>query len=218
MKRIIITYIILTLCIISSYAQGTSMAIKGCPIKDDTKSFVERMKQLEYTLDEERVPQNVKGKYSMYALNEIPVSLKGKLLNRNVVLQVYGSKLSATVYQVDAVFHPGQTCSSWKTLLETYKFVTEQFMIKYGNPASKKELLITKAVPDKEIIDSFAKDGTHSVWEAIFNAEDGIIKVHIQYNGGNNWASYGSVVVSYISKDGTTLHEKELKDAYQSEI
>ena len=91
-------------------------------------------------------------------------------------------------------------------------------MIKYGNPASKKELLITKAVPDKEIIDSFAKDGTHSVWEAIFNAEDGIIKVHIQYNGGNNWASYGSVVVSYISNDGTTLHEKELKDAYQSEI
>ena len=221
MKKFALLSLIIALCSLSCLAQGQKMAVKGCSIEGSTKLFVEKMTQLEFVLDEERIPQNIKGNFSKYALNETPVALKGKLLNRPVTLRVFGSKLSATVYQVNAVFHYGESCYSWKTLLATYDFVTEQFMIKYGKPTSKKTMLTTKSPDDKSIIASFAgvaADGPKSIWEEIFPAEDGIIKVSIICSGLESWCSYGSVVVSYISTSGTALHERELKDAYQSEI
>lgn len=113
--------LIIALFSLNASAQSKHLTFKDIPIDGKISNFVEKMKNVGFSLVE------IKGNFA---------TMNGQFAEKNCEIIIVSSPETNTVWKVSAYFPKETTWSSMKSTYQSYK---EQYQQKYGNPTDSFE-------------------------------------------------------------------------------
>lgn len=197
LKRIINVTIVFALTFVIgtgfTFAQddSTHLEFKGIPINGKIDDFVKKLQSQGFSI----VNRENSG-----------VIMSGQFTGKEAEVMVLNTKTSKTVWKV-VVYLPKQT--SWYSIKSEYKYYTEMFTKKYGNPLHTFSFF-SDPYYEGDGYEMQAVRNEKCTYYSGYHIQEGNISVEI--------SKYQQIKIAYEDSINTTIMDKEKEDAVINDI